>query len=111
MSKYYPLARYALTCTLNGNVVNITRKLFLLWRQMYLEVDIKPGIYKMIRKTDKTGVNGTGEVAYSAIFKNGKTVVAWLTGKSSIVIWDKVQDMLEFHFNCHPDAAFSIPLH
>lgn len=77
---------------------------------MYLEVDVKPGMYMMIRKTDKTGISGNGEVANIAVFKNGKAVVAWLTGKSSIVIWDKVQDMLDVHFNCHPDSTFLEPI-
>ncbi len=64
-----------------------------------------PGMYCMNRTTDMTGVSGTGVVAEVAIFSNGKCVVCWTTGKDSVVVWDKIQDMLDVHINCYPDTS------
>lgn len=63
------------------------------------------GMYELVRKTDVTGVSGTGVAAEVAIFSNGKVVVAWQTGKASVVVWDNIEDMLDVHVRCHPDTT------
>ena len=73
---------------------------------MLLEAkDFMPGIYRLVRKTDKTGISGTGVVAL-VIIEQEAAIVKWITGKKSVVLWVKVQDMLDVHLNCHPDTGY-----
>jgi hypothetical protein len=45
------------------------------------------------RSEDKTGLSGTGIVADGVLFPNGKVVVCWRGDKSSIVIWNNIDEM------------------
>lgn len=49
------------------------------------------------RKEDVSGVSGVGIVAVGVRFPNGKCVVTWLTDKSSVSVYDTMQDVVAIH--------------
>ena len=49
------------------------------------------------RKTDETGVSGTGRVAEGVRFANGKVALSWLTVHTSTVIYDAMVDVVAIH--------------
>jgi len=64
-----------------------------------------PGIYHLARKTDQTGVSGTGIVAYVVILPDGACITRWHnTQYKSTVMWDNWQHMKAVHVDCHPDC-------
>jgi len=61
------------------------------------------GIYHLARKTDQTGVSGTGIVAYVVILPDGACITRWHnTQYKSTVMWDSWQHMKAVHVDCHP---------
>ena len=71
------------------------------WLKLIRKVrpDVMAGMFCLERKTDVTGVSGTGTVAYGAYFPNGKVALAWVVeGKpQSVVIYDSFEDMFDVH--------------
>ena len=51
----------------------------------------------MVRNVDVTGASGTGLVAEGVQFPNGRVVICWLTARSSIVVWDSIEDAIAIH--------------
>lgn len=49
------------------------------------------------RMDDPTGVSGTGIVFYGVQFPNGKCVIVWNTGTSSVAVFDSVDDVRTVH--------------
>lgn len=49
------------------------------------------------RHVDISGVSGTGYVAQGCIFDTGKCALVWLTDKSSVAIYDSIDDLHEIH--------------
>jgi hypothetical protein len=49
------------------------------------------------RKTDETGISGTGRVAEGVIFHSGKVVLAWLTEHKSVAVYDDLKTCHAIH--------------
>jgi hypothetical protein len=49
------------------------------------------------RHVDVSGKSGTGIVAEGVEFDNGKCVLTWLTGISSVAVYDSFADMENVH--------------
>lgn len=54
-------------------------------------------IFHLIRKEDVSGVSGTGIVAEGVIFQNGKCVLSWKGDKSSVNIYESLDEMMKVH--------------
>lgn len=57
----------------------------------------RPRLFALHRRTDVTGVSGTGTVAYGAQFADGTVAVRWLGDKPSLVVWKSIHDALAVH--------------
>lgn len=53
--------------------------------------------FTLDRAVDVTGVSGTGLVAEGVEFSNGKCVLSWLTGISSVAVYDRMADLEKIH--------------
>lgn len=62
-----------------------------------LDSDIRR--FVLMRKTDVSGVSGTGIVAEGVQFANGKVVVSWRTKYTSVVVFDDIETATAIH--CH----------
>lgn len=60
-------------------------------------------LFVLNRKQDISGVSGTGVVAQGVEFANGKVVLVWLTGLSSVAVYDSLAIMKQIH--CHDGAT------
>jgi len=49
------------------------------------------------RDTDVSGVSGTGTVCEGVQFSDGRCVMRWLGGLSSVAIYDSSDDLLAIH--------------
>jgi hypothetical protein len=49
------------------------------------------------RKTDATGVSGTGKVAEGVVFSNGWVALTWLTAHTSVVFYPSMTDVQFIH--------------
>jgi len=54
-------------------------------------------IFYLERIEDESGVSGTGIVAEGVIFKNGRTVVSWMTYTNSINVYDNIETVEAIH--------------
>lgn len=57
-------------------------------------------VYVLVRRTDVSGVSGTGEVAEVVKLSNGKVVVGWHTnaaGVPGLGIYDSLEHVLKVH--------------
>lgn len=61
-------------------------------------------MFYMIRRTDETGVSGTGIVLYGAVFPDGITVIHWCTKKkvNCTSVFNNFEDFKYIHIDCHP---------
>jgi hypothetical protein len=53
--------------------------------------------FNLVRKQDLSGVSGTGIVATGCLAPTGKVAVFWLTEIRSVVIYDRIEDVLAIH--------------
>lgn len=53
--------------------------------------------YDLIRHADPSGVSGTGRVAEVAEFEDGTTVLRWLSGTPSTVVYDSLEHAVMIH--------------
>lgn len=53
--------------------------------------------YDLVRHDDPTGVSGTGRVAEIAEFEDGTTVLRWLSGTPSTVVYDSLDHVVRIH--------------
>lgn len=53
--------------------------------------------FTLNRKTDVSGISGSGVVCEGCIFSNGKVALNWLTEISSIVIHDSLENVRKIH--------------
>jgi hypothetical protein len=56
-----------------------------------------PKRFKVMRRTDVSGVSGTGHVADGVMFWNGHCVICWRTAASSIAIYESIEDLMAIH--------------
>jgi hypothetical protein len=56
-----------------------------------------PRLFRLYRRTDVTGVSGTGIVAEGVQFADGVVVLRWLGEHASTVIWASLDDALAIH--------------
>ena len=54
-------------------------------------------LFVLNRIVDETGVSGTGIVAEGVQFSNDKCALSWLTYVTSIVIYDRIEDVQAIH--------------
>lgn len=54
-------------------------------------------LFKLNRLIDETGISGTGIVAEGVCFSSGMCVLQWLTGTSSIAIYNSIESVEEVH--------------
>lgn len=55
------------------------------------------------RKTDQTGVSGTGNVLEGVILASGKVVAEWRSPHKTMGIYDSINQFKTIHVDCHPD--------
>jgi hypothetical protein len=53
--------------------------------------------FQLNRKTDLSGVSGTGLVAYGALFPNGKVALTWISPHTSVGIYDSIEAVEAIH--------------
>lgn len=53
--------------------------------------------FHLHRREDQSGVSGTGIVAEGVRFSDGRCVMRWLTGISSIAIYGSIEDLVAIH--------------
>lgn len=53
--------------------------------------------FTLERSEDVSGTSGIGTVAEGVIFENGKVVLSWLTGLTSIAIYDSILVLEQIH--------------
>lgn len=56
-----------------------------------------PRRFFLNRRTDATGVSGTGIVAEGVQFSNGKCALTWLTQYTSYVFYDSIEHVEAIH--------------
>lgn len=78
----------------------------------------EPTLFSLIRRTDETGVSGTGRVLDGVIFHTGQVVICWRAdlnpakrGFSSLSIYSSWDAFLHVHVRPHPPAATEIRFH
>ena len=49
------------------------------------------------RLEDETGISGTGVVTQGVEFSDGTCVMKWLTGTSSIGIYNSIEELIQIH--------------
>lgn len=60
-------------------------------------MSLKVKTFYLLRHEDMSGLSGTGVVAVGAIFPNGRIVFQWTTYRSSMEIYDSVDNLVEIH--------------
>jgi hypothetical protein len=56
-----------------------------------------PRIFRLVRKTDISGVSGTGHVADGVTFYDGTTAIYWRTEFASMVVFQSLEHLLRIH--------------
>ncbi|GFO57344.1 hypothetical protein GMSM_43510 [Geomonas sp. Red276] len=75
------------------------------------DTETNPTLFTLIRKTDATGVSGTGRVLDGVIFHTGQVVTCWRTdingtdGFTSISVYPSYQAFLHVHVLAHPEGT------
>ncbi len=72
-----------------------------------------PRLFTLIRRSDETGLSGTGRILDGVIFHTGQVVVCWRTdtrpenpGYTSLAIYPSWEAFLHIHVRPHgPEAA------
>jgi hypothetical protein len=54
-------------------------------------------LFHLLRLIDVTGISGTGRIAEGVQFTGGQCVLHWLTGVSSIAVYNSTDDLLHIH--------------
>jgi hypothetical protein len=72
----------------------------------------EPRLFSLYRRSDESGVSGTGRVMDGIIFHNGKVVVCWRSdlrgGHSSLVVYDTWEAFEAVHVDPHPSDQTDI---
>jgi hypothetical protein len=75
----------------------------------------EPRTFTLMRRTDETGVSGTGRILDGVIFHTGQVVVCWRTdvnsdepGFSSIAIYPSWDAFLHVHIAPHAPSSTEI---
>lgn len=53
--------------------------------------------FTLVRKTDVSGVSGTGIVAEGVVFQDGTCAMRWLTATPSTAIYASIEDLEKIH--------------
>lgn len=53
--------------------------------------------FQLNRLEDEGGVSGKGVVAEGVVFRNGKTVLSWVTEHTSVAVYDSIQTVEKIH--------------
>ena len=66
----------------------------------------EPKLFKVVRKSDASGVSGTGRVLDGVVFHNGKVAICWRTenkhGYTSVAVYDSFKAFKFIHIDSHP---------
>ena len=75
----------------------------------------KPRLFTLIRKSDETGVSGTGRILDGTVHHNGKVVICWRSdvnsqtpGFSSTCIYPSWKAFSHVHIAPHDEAAVEV---
>jgi hypothetical protein len=75
----------------------------------------EPRLFTLERRSDETGVSGTGRVLDGVIFHTGQVVICWRSdvnpekpGFSSLAIYSSWEAFLHVHVEPHPAEATKI---
>lgn len=60
-----------------------------------MALKVKP--FYLLRHEDANGLSGTGVVAVGCQFPNGRIVFQWVTYRSSMEIYDSLENLIEIH--------------
>jgi DNA polymerase-3 subunit epsilon len=60
-------------------------------------------LFKLNRKTDPTGISGTGVVAAGCVLPSGKVVLEWRGPRASITLHENIENVIAIH--CHNGAT------
>jgi hypothetical protein len=60
-----------------------------------MALKVKP--FYLYRHEDLNGLSGTGVVAVGCQFPNGRIVFQWVTYRSSMEIYDSLENLIEIH--------------
>ena len=55
--------------------------------------------FRLLRKTDPTGVSGTGHVADGVRFDDGATVIRWRTPHATTTVYATIEDVIHVHLH------------
>ena len=61
--------------------------------------------FTMERRSDESGVSGTGVVLEGVVFEDGRVVIRWLPGNAhaqSTACYDSFEDFETIHITSHP---------
>ncbi len=61
--------------------------------------------FVMCRRSDESGVSGTGNVLEGVQFSDGTVVLQWTSQPASTVIWGSFEDFWQIHVASHPTNA------
>lgn len=64
--------------------------------------------FEMIRRTDETGVSGTGVVLDGIVFPSGSCVVEWRGPTPCVQVWASFAMFKRVHIDPHPDNKTEI---
>jgi len=53
--------------------------------------------FNLHRFEDETGVSGTGVVSEGVMFTDGKCAMRWLTERTSVALYDSIDDLEYIH--------------
>jgi len=74
-----------------------------------------PRLFTLVRKTDETGISGTGRVLDGVVFHNGQVVVCWRSdvntekeGYSSTCMYPSWEAFKHVHLDPHPEDATDV---
>lgn len=66
----------------------------------------EPKLFTIKRKSDESGVSGTGRVLDGIVFHNGKVAICWRTenkhGYTSVAVYDSFEAFKFIHIDSHP---------
>lgn len=66
--------------------------------------------FYLLRHEDLSGLSGIGVVAVGFVFPNGKIVFQWTTYRSSMEIYENIENLLEIHgHNGKTEVIFGNP--
>jgi len=71
-------------------------------------ITLPPQAFVMVRKSDETGISGTGVICEGTIYSNGKVTTCWTSQTPAVHVWDSFKAFKSVHIDPHPDNGTEI---